>query len=707
MKQVLQHLKTGEIEIADLPCPKAMPGSLLIKTQASLISSGSERTIVEFSKAGYISKARQQPDKVKQVLDKIKTDGLMPTLEAVFSKLDEPMPLGYCNAGVVLEVGAGVTGFAPGDRVISNGSHAEIVCVPQNLCAKIPDNVGDTEAAFTVLSSVGLQGIRLLEPTLGEKIVVFGLGLIGLLSVQMFRANGCEVLGVDINPQRLELAKQFGAEVVQAGADPVAVANAWTEGKGVDGVLIPAAAKTDDIMHQSAQMCRKKGRIVLVGVVGLNLRRDDFYEKEISFKVSCSYGPGRYDDAYEQAGRDYPLGYVRWTEHRNFEAILTMMANGTLKVGALITHKHPLDDAAKAYQALTDDRTAMGLILSYPEQVERSEKLVITQAPVGGEGKVTVGVIGAGSFAKMIMLPSLSKAGADIAYVADINAAAAKFGAAKYGARNAVTDYKAILEDPQVNAVLLAVGHSLHARLVCEVLQAGKHVFVEKPLAMNHDEVEQILKVSSEHSDRSITVGFNRRFSPHTVKAKELLTGRGGPLCMNMNVNAGIIPPDHWVHDPIRGGGRIIGEGCHFMDLLMFLADSPIKTVSAIMVGQGEAIREDKMSIIMGFEDGSIGTVNYFANGSKSYPKEMVQVFSDGRVLQLENFRKLVGYGFKGFNKFKTSRQDKGHAAEFAAFVDKIQTGGDPLIPLDQLVNVTKASFAAMESATTGKTIEL
>ena len=701
MKQVLQNLKTGEIEVADLPSPQVREGTLLIQTRASLISAGSERMIVEFSKANLISKARQQPEKVKQVLDKIKTDGLLPTLEAVFSKLDEPMPLGYCNAGVVLDVGSDVSDFVAGDRVISNGPHAEVVCVPKNLCAKIPKGISDESAAFTVLSSVGLQGIRLLSPSLGEKFVVYGLGLIGLLSVQLLRAHGCEVIGIDLNPARLKLAQGYGARIVTAGSggDVVSAVNAWAEGKGADGVLITAAAKTDEIIHQSAQMCRKRGRIVLVGVVGLNLRRSDFYEKEITFQVSCSYGPGRYDNKYEQGGQDYPRGFVRWTAQRNFRAVLDLMQAEKLNVDDLITNRFALEDASQAYDVVGKAPNALGVILKYVDEVEQSPKLAIKSASVPAAHAATVGVMGAGNFSKMILVPSISKAGGRIAYIADLNAAAAQHLAKKYGAENAVTDYKLILEDPDVNAVLIAVPHNLHARLLCEAVEAGKHVFVEKPLAMNEDELSNVIEVVTTAKDRFIMVGFNRRFSPHTVKLKALLAGRSEPLCMNMTVNAGYIPPEHWVQDPVVGGGRIIGEGCHFFDLMVHLTQSRIKTVASMMVGRGVAVCEDKMSMILGFEDGSVGTVNYFANGSKKYPKETLEVFSEGRVARLENFRRISGYGFKNFRKFKTSRQDKGHRAEFAAFVDIVTNGGDPLIPLDHLVNVTRASFAAVESA--------
>lgn len=707
MKQVLQNLKTGVTEVADVPCPVVRPGHLLIQTRRSLISAGSERMIVEFGKSSLIAKARSQPERVKQVLDKVRTDGLLPTLEAVFAKLDEPLPLGYCNAGVVLEVGPGVTRFAPGDRVASNGAHGEIVCVPQTLCARVPPDVGDEAAAFTVLASIGLQGIRLLAPTLGERFVVYGLGLIGLLGVQLLRAHGCDVLGIDLHEDRLRLAEQYGARVVPPGGDPLTAAAGWTEGRGVDGVLITAAAKSDDIVHQSAEMCRKRGRVVLVGVVGLNLRRSDFYEKELTFQVSCSYGPGRYDESYEQGGQDYPYGFVRWTQQRNFEAILASLRTGRLVVDELITHRYPHAAAASAYETISQDRAALGVILEYPAEVDRRTMVRIAHAAPAAGGPVTVGVIGAGSFGKMIMVPALHKAGARIRYIADLNAAAAQHLARKFGATHAVTDYRLILQDPEVHAVLIAVGHNLHARFVCEALAAGKHAYVEKPLAMNADELAQVRQAAAERANRHVMVGFNRRFSPHSVRLKHLLRGRSGPLCMNMTVNAGFIPPGHWVHDPVRGGGRIIGEACHFIDLLVFLADSTVESVAAAMVGEGVTPRDDKMSILLRFADGSIGTVNYFANGSKSYPKELLEVFSDGRVLRLENFRRLAGYGVRGFSRFKTLRQDKGHAAEFAAFVERVGQGGPPLIPFEQLENVTLATLAAVEAAKLDRTIRL
>jgi len=701
MKQILQHLKTGQMEIAEVPCPQVGRGQVLIQTRVSLISAGTERMLVEFSRGNLIQKARSQPDKVKQVLDKIKTDGIMPTLEAVFRKLDEPLPLGYCNMGEVLEVGSGITDLAPGERVICNGNHAEVVCVPRNLVAKVPEHVSDESAAFTVLSAIALQGIRLAQPTLGEKIMVFGMGLIGLITAQLLRASGCEVLGVDFNSQRLKIAEGFGVKTVDLsqGSDPVCAVQAWTSEQGADGAIITASAKSDEIVHQAAESCRKRGRIVLVGVVGLNLQRSDFYEKELTFQVSCSYGPGRYDEAYEQGGHDYPSGFVRWTEARNFEAVLAAMANGGIDVSGLITHKIRLENALSAYETIENEPAALGVILQYSGQVNRSSVLTLAQHAAKAAGRAAVGVIGAGNFAKGVLVPALAKTNARIAYIADLDGAAAKHAGGKSGAEKVVTDYRQILNDQQVDAVFVVTSHHTHARFVCAALAAGKHVFVEKPLCLHESELEEIESTVRGHPSAFLMVGFNRRFSPHTVKIRELIAGRSGPLCMTMTVNAGEVPANHWVQDPERGGGRIIGEGCHFIDLLSFISGSPVRSVSAVMVGQGPAIRDDKTSILLEFCDGSIGTVNYLANGAKSYPKEMLEVFSDGRVLRMENFRTTRGFGFKAFKKFKTARQDKGHAAEMAAFVQRVETGGEPLIPFEQLKNVTQASFAAVKSA--------
>ncbi len=714
MRQILQNLRSGETQLAEVPCPAARPGTLLIQTEASLISAGTERMLVEFGQGGLLAKARSQPDKVKQVLNKIKTDGLMPTLETVFARLDEPLPLGYCNAGRVLEVGAGVEGFKVGDRVISNGPHAEVVCVPTNLCAKIPDGVTSEEAAFTVLSSIALQGIRLIEPTLGERVVVTGLGLIGLIAVQLLRANGCEVLGVDLDERKLALAREWGAETanVGAGVDPVAAATAFSGGRGVDAVLITASAKTSEIVSQAAQMCRKRGRIVLVGVVGLDLKRSDFYEKELSFQVSCSYGPGRYDATYENQGRDYPFGFVRWTEQRNFEAILELIRSGKLDVKSMIDAEVPLDDAPALYAKIGENKAALGQILKYPDAPNLARTVTpssSSNASTPAAGRVVVGAIGAGNYAKLMLLPAFKNTAATLHTVASAGGVSAQHAAGKFGFRHATTDTDALIQNAEINTVVITTRHNSHARWTIAALQAGKHVFVEKPMALTADELKDVVAAAEAASDRQLLVGFNRRFAPHAVKMKSLLSGRSEPLTMVMTVNAGFIPPDHWLHDPNVGGGRIVGEGCHWIDLLAFLADGNVTAVQAMQVDKwtGQGGPDDKMTITLAFADGSIGTIHYLANGHKSFPKERLEVFSDGRILQLDNFRVLRGYGFGGFKKLKTSRMDKGHQAEDDAFARAVSSGAPPLIPLASLVNTTRASFAALASIESGQLIKL
>lgn len=722
MKQILQNLKSGQTTLNQVPSPYVKPGHMYIKTQKSLISAGTERMLVEFSKGGLLSKAKSQPDKVKQVLDKIRTGGLLPTVENVFKRLDEPLPLGYCNAGSIVSTnqmydaewqGARNNGFKEGDRVVSNAPHAEMVCVPNHLCAKIPDNVSDEQATFTVLGAIGLQGIRLANPTLGERFVVYGAGLIGLMIVQFLRASGCEVLAVDLNHQRLGLAEGFGARVCNAGvADPVSVANAWTNGVGVDGVIIATSAKTDEVVHQSAQMCRKRGRIVLVGVAGLNLRRADFYEKELTFQVSCSYGPGRYDDTYELKGQDYPIGYVRWTVQRNFEAVLGAIAGGRLDVAPLITDRFPLHEAEKAYLKIYHDSLALGIILEYPNSCYTQQTISFATKRSKPTPKCVAAMIGAGNFAKMTMGPALAKTDARLKYVsASTNGAAATHIAKKYGFENATTDLDQIMTDTEVNTVFIATGHNSHASLICKALKSGKHTFVEKPLCLTTEELKKIIGVYSSLITHYLAllfmVGFNRRFSPHVKKIKELIVGRGEPLAMHFSCNAGIIHPKVWVHDPEVGGGRIIGEACHFIDLLSYIAGSPIASVSAVQMGKGVAVQEDKMSIVLSFEDGSVGTVNYFGNGAKNYPKEIMEIYSDGRILRLDNFRKLTGFGFKGFRRFKTRSMDKGHQAQFKAFVDNVGKGGDPLMHFDEMVNVMLASFAAVTSARESRVVRV
>ena len=696
MKQIIQDLKSGATVLEEVPVPQVKSGYVLIQTTRTLVSLGTERMLVEFGKANLIDKARQQPDKVKQVLDKIKTDGLQPTLEAVFNKLGQPLPLGYCNVGKVVAVGRGVTEFVVGDRVASNGNHAEYVCVPKNLVAKIPDNVTDEEATFTVIGSIGLQGIRLLNPQLGECVVVVGLGLIGLVAAELLKANGCKVIGVDFDQQKVDIAKNKGIYAINPknGIDPVKYVEEITGGVGADGVLITASAKGDEVIHQACLMSRKRGRVVLVGVIGLNMRRDDFYKKELSFQVSCSYGAGRYDEEYENKGHDYPLAYVRWTEKRNFETILGAISSKILDVQPLITEEVELVNYAEIYGDMRK-HGSIASILKFP--VDSTIERVV---PVGenrvmvGSGKL--GIIGAGNFASATIIPALQKVNAPIKYIASAQGLTAKVLAKKAKAENATSDYRVMLNDPEINTVIITTRHNLHASMVMETLEAGKSVFVEKPLCLNEEELQNIENAYMKANDKiTLTVGFNRRFSPFAVKMKALVGG--GPKNIVATMNAGYIPLEVWVQDMEVGGGRIIGEACHFIDLCSFLADSKVIAVCMNALGENPQENTDNVSILLKYENGTNAVINYFANGSKSYAKERVEVFSQEKVLVLDNWRRLEGFGVKGFSKM-TGTMDKGHKRQFALLNERVQKGGEALIPFESIVNTTRASFACIES---------
>ena len=796
MKQILQNLSTGQTELVEVPSPASKSGHVLIRTNVSLISAGTERMLVEFGRANVINKVRQQPEKLRMVLDKIRTDGLTAALDAVRSKLDQPVPLGYCNVGRILQVmgdrswvmGEGGTGGAgkgsgvigkglpmtsnllpitstkgeglpiasnpqpgasplpitsnllpitsakgggEGDRVVSNGPHAEVVCVPRNLCAKVPDNVSDEEAAFTIPGAIALQGIRLANPTLGESFAVTGLGLIGLIAVQLLRANGCRVLGIDYDSFRLELARQFGAETVDLskGEDPVSAGQAFSRGKGVDGVLITAATKNSEPVRQAALMCRKRGRIVLVGVTGLDLSRDDFYKKELSFQVSCSYGPGRYDPEYEEKGHDYPLGYVRWTEQRNFEAVLDLMASGALDLKPLISHRFPIEQATQAYELLAGKEPYLGILLTYGEHrsevrgqrsedgsrgtedgekrsevrgqrseggSERTIRLRPDASPSEGPNAApVVGFIGAGNYAGRVLIPAFKKAGADLHSLASAGGVSGAHFGRKFGFSETTTDVSSLFEGERVNTIVVATRHDSHAGFVLRSIDAGKNAFVEKPLCLNLDELKEIEELYSKTASRGrspmVMVGFNRRFAPQVQKIKELLAGTRQPKSFIMTVNAGPIPWDHWTQDPGLGGGRIIGEACHFIDLLRFLAGGPIVEYRAAYLQQNGP--RDNAIFTLAFMDGSIGSIHYLANGHKSLPKERLEVFCGGRVLRLDNFRKLKGYGWSGFRKMNLWRQDKGQGVCTAAFLQAVREGKPSPIPFEELIEVSRVTI--------------
>lgn len=710
MYQIIQSFKTGETVLEEVPAPKVKKGHVLIKTTFSLVSLGTERMLIEFGKSNLISKARQQPDKVKQVLDKIKTDGLLPTLEAVFNKLEQPIPLGYCNVGEIIEIGEGVSGYSVGDKVVSNGQHAEYVCIPKNLIAKVPSNVKDEEAVFTIIGSIGLQGIRLLKPTLGETVVVIGMGLIGMITAQLLIASGCKVIGVDVDNDKLNLCKKWGIITFNPSeGDVVKFVEDQTFGTGCDGVIITASNKSNDIISQAARMSRKRGRIILVGVIGLQLNRAEFYEKELTFQVSCSYGPGRYDEDYEQKGFDYPLSFVRWTEKRNFEAVLQSISMGTLKVHEMITETVPLKEFQKIYNSISSSKNIASLLQydslnsNKPSQnIRINSHSVPTNNP-----KVTIGIIGAGNFTKMTLLPILKKLDVNFCSIASESGITGTLLAKKYGINCSTTNYKSILEDPTIDLVIITTRHNSHAQLVEESLLSGKNVFVEKPLAINSTQLDKLIGVyldQDTHNFKTLTVGFNRRFSPHSQKIKLAL----GNQLMNVviTINAGSIPSNVWVHDMESGGGRIIGEACHFIDLITFYTGSKIKSVCMNSLGTNPKENTDNATILLKFENGSTGVINYFANGSKAYPKERIEIYSQERTVVVDNFKKTRFYGFKGLNSISTSL-NKGHNEQFKKIILQMKEGGHPIIPVDEIVNVTKASFAAIESLKKNKWIDL
>ncbi|MES3032827.1 MAG: bi-domain-containing oxidoreductase [Gemmatimonadota bacterium] len=705
MLQVLQSLRDGVTTVAEVPTPAAGTGQLLVRTAATVISAGTERMLVDFGRANWLDKARSQPDKVRQVLDKVRTDGVGPTMDSIRAKLDQPIALGYCQAGVVEAIGRNVQGYSVGDRVVTNGAHAEFVRVATTLAARIPDGVSFEHAAFTPLAAIALQGLRLAAPTLGETFVVYGLGLIGQLAVQLCRAAGCRVIGVDRSPERVRLAEASGALGVVAadGVDVAAAVVALTPGGvGADAVLLTLAADSDEPVHNAAVMSRKRGRVVLVGVTGLNLRRDDFFKKELSFQVSCSYGPGRYDADHEERGIDYPLPYVRWTEGRNFDAVLQLMADGRMSPAALVSHQLPIASAAEAYDLVASGQGGLGIVLQYPERDAAAARTVTLRAPsVAGVGVARVGVIGAGGFAAKVLIPALRTAGATMEIVASSAGVTAATAAQQQGFARATTDAGSVCIDPGVDFVVIATRHDTHAQLALAALNAGKHVFVEKPLALRESDVAAIGEVARRES-RMVCVGFNRRSARDVVALRKVLVRRSGPAHLILTVNAGALPADHWTQDPHVGGGRIVGEACHFIDLGRHLVGSPIAAAHVAVARRGGVVIDDIATIQLTHEDGSLVTVHYLANGHRSFPKERVEAFFDGQVVRLDNLRRVEGWGADVSRPGVMAAQDKGHAALIAAFVSAVRDGGSAPIALDEVLEVSRWSIRIAEVARGG-----
>ena len=707
MKQVTQHFRTGKLAVQEVPAPSCRPGWLVVATSASLISAGTEKMLMDLASASLAGKAIARPDLVRQVVDKVRREGLATTLEKVWTKLDTPIPLGYSCAGRVLEVGSGVD-LAPGDRVACAGAgwanHAEYDLVPKNLCVRTPDGVDDEDASFVTLGAIALQGIRQANPALGERVVVVGLGLLGLLTIQLLKANGCRVLGFDPAPERARLACQLGADAAwhEGLAEGV---RAFTDGTGADAVIITASTTSDEPVNTAAEIARFKARIVVVGFVGMNLRRDLYYKKELDLRLSMSYGPGRYDPRYEEHGQDYPIAYVRWTEQRNMHAFLELLRDGRVTPKPLITHRFAIHEAERAYALLASKEPHLGIVLTYPEDRAAAplRQIRVKDAPARSQtGPIGVGFIGAGNFARSVLLPQVARtAGLRFTTVATATGMSASHVAAKYAFDQATTDYRQVLDDPATGAVFIVTRHASHARIACDALRAGKAVFVEKPLACDLVQLAQVVGTAEATGGR-LMVGFNRRFAPQIQRAKALLENRMTPLVALYRVNAGSVPDDSWLVAE-EGGGRIIGEVCHFVDTLQFLIGAEPLSVHAVQA----AGYRDALSLQMTFADGSIGTIIYSSLGDPSFPKEYIELFGAGRIAVIDDFRdaRYVTGGRHKRNRLR--HQDKGVAAEIAAFCQSLRTGEPMPVALRSLVLTTLTTFAMEESLRTAAPVEL
>ncbi len=725
MKQLLQNLKNGKTTVEDVPAPAPRAGMALVKTAASLVSAGTERMVVEFAEKSLVGKARSRPDLVRQVLDKARREGLVTTVQSAFNRLDQPMALGYSSAGTIVALGSNMQGFKVGQRVACAGGgyavHAEYAVVPRNLLTPLPKSVDFESAAFATLGAIAMHGFRLAEPQIGENVAVIGLGLLGLLAIQIADAAGCNVLGIDLDPKRVALASSLGRfDTAQRGLEAVTrqkavdSSSAFTTHRGFDVVLICADTPSNDPVELAGVIARDRARVVATGAVGLNIPRKIYYEKELSFINSRSYGPGRYDSSYEEDGKDYPLGYVRWTEGRNLESVVELMASGKLKVQPLITHRFPIEKAAAAYEVITGKKkeSFLGVLLTYDEKKEeRSKKVefptVNRQRPALSEAEgstVNLGVLGAGLYANATLLPVINRIkDIELVGIASAGGLHARHSGKKFGFKYATSSDDEIINDPNINTVAVLTRHDSHADLVVKALKAGKNVFVEKPLAVDSRQLAVVSKALSTANRQLLTVGFNRRFAPLARTLSSFLLHRTESLYAHYRVNAGYIPLNHWTQNPEQGG-RIIGEACHFIDFITFLVGAAPVSVTAHALPDNGKYCEDNVSMTFSFPDGSFGIVDYLANGDKSFSKERVEVFCGGKIAVLDDFRKLE-LAEDGKKKEVRGAQDKGWKNEWIAFAQAIREGGQPPIPYEQLIGVTRSTFAAVESLRTNKTI--
>lgn len=696
MKQVIQSLSNGIVDLIELPVPLIGNNEILVRSSCSLISSGTERMLINFGQSNLIKKASNNPERVKDVLNKVMVDGPLSAFDAVSNKLGEPIPLGYCNVGTVIKKGSNVSNLELGDRVVSNGYHAEYVKVNKNLCAKVPNEVTDEEASFVILSSIGLQGIRLANPTLGETFVVCGLGLIGLLTAQLLKANGCNVLGLDLNPQKIIIAQSLGIKSLNVTNDKEAIS--WclqmTNNVGVDGFLITSATNSNSPIDIASQSCRKRGRIILIGTSGININRDYFYKKELTFKVSCSYGPGRYDPIYEEKGVDYPLGFVRWTEKRNFEAVLQILKQKKLNVEDLITNKFQISEAKNAYQLLNNEESSIGILFLYSNAALQNTNSIKFKDFIDNQSSIGISVIGAGNYSKRVLMPILSKKNINFQTVFSRNGLDSTLLAKKFKFKGSSTDTDKVWNDAQTNTLFILTRHNTHAEFIIKGLKNKKNIFVEKPICTTEQQLEDIAKAYKEsRSDEGkgpvLMVGFNRRFSSLTQLLKKDLMKINSPKAFTFTCNAGYLDKDHWTNDIEVGGGRLIGEACHFVDLIRYLAGSKIKDLN-IVFSKDEKVCPDTFSLNIEFQDGSIGNINYFSNGNKKFQKERLEVFADGRIYQILNFQKLKVWGSPNLKTVRKLTQDKGQKVCIELFLDSIKNSKKTPILFEEIYEVQK-----------------
>jgi predicted dehydrogenase/threonine dehydrogenase-like Zn-dependent dehydrogenase len=727
MKQVLQHAQTGEITVEEVPAPQLLPGCVLVQIAASVVSAGTERASADFARKNLLQKARSRPDLVREVINKVQRDGIFSAFQAVRSRLDQPQSPGYSSAGTVIAVGEGVTDIQVGDRVACAGAgyavHAEIACIPRLLMARIPasesgDEVPFDEAAFATLGAVALHGVRTSEAKLGDIVAIIGLGLLGQLTLQLLKAAGCRVLGMDIDPLRANLALRMGCDAI--ASSPAIFRDVCMEmshGAGADSVLITAETPSSDPVNLAAAVARDRAIVVAVGTVGMDIERKNYYEKEIDFRISRSYGPGRYDTAYEQKGRDYPIGYVRWTETRNMEAFVQFLVNKKINVEPLITHRFPVERAQGAYELITGRSCEpfLGVVIEYSGSPDGSHTLKLVPERIGSiefapVSKITLGLLGAGGFASSTLIPAMKESGDTLLMtVCAATGAHAQHAARKFGFRECTTDEAAVIHNPDVNTIVIATRHHLHAKQVLAAIAAGKNVFCEKPLCLTEAELGAIAATYlgvAQSRRAQLMVGFNRRLAPMTAQMKAFFSSVSEPLALHYRINAGYLPADHWVNDREQGGGRILGELCHFVDLLMFLADAPIVEVAARPIGSSARYSGDNVLVSLRFANGSEGTISYLANGDRSFSKERIEIFGGGSTAVLEDFRRLelVRGGRKQLVR-SWWRQDKGHRAEWAEFVGSVRQGTAPAISFEDIVCSTLATLKVEESIAAGGSI--